>query len=76
MPPAGVPWLPTFQAPSTSISAAGLTIALMSVPVMASRANQQSTSAVSGWPLLQESLQVHLLWCAGERECCLFRNGW
>ena len=56
MPPAGVSWLPTFQAPSSTISAAGLTIASMSVPVMASRASQQSTSSVSGWPLLQESV--------------------
>ena len=68
MPPAGVPWLPTFQAPSSTISAAGLTIASMSVPVMASRASQQSTSSVSGWPLLQESVAASApaMVCRGE----------
>ena len=70
MPPAGVLWLPAFQAPSTSISAAGLTIASMSVPVMASRASQRRQSLGGRSSRSHSQQQVHLLWCAGERECC------
>ena len=64
MPPAGVPWLPTFQAPSTSISAAGLSIASMSVKI--------GKEAVEFGVRRDERTDAGVMACRGRRDLSFY----